>query len=603
MSHNIIVPFGCSGGPGARPRTRRRRTAGLVAALATGLMLTAAPATQADTVTTTVDVGAYPTGVAITPDGTRAYVTNLFDNTVSVIDTTTNTVTDTIDLGRHRAYEVAITPDGTRAYVTNHGEYGKVSVIDTATNTVTDTVDVGDSPYGVAITPDGTRAYVANEGDDSVSVIDTATNAVTTTIDVDAGLFGPKGMAITPDGTRAYVANGAYAVSVIDTATNTVIGEPISVGSYPRDVAITPDGTRAYVTDNSVEYGGVYVIDTATNTVIDTIKVDEQLYGVAITPDGTRAYAANWGDNDAVFVIDTATNTFTTIDLDATAYALAFTPDGTRAYITNWGDKGTVLVIDRTPALTGTPPAGTVGQLYEYAFTVTGEPDPEVTVTAGTLPDGLTLGADGVLAGTPTAGERFEFAITASNGIGQDSTLPVALDINNVSALTGTPPAGTVGQPYEYAFTITGYPAPDVTVTAGTLPDGLTLGADGVLSGTPTGTGQFAFTITARNGIGDDATLPVVLEITESPALTGAPPAGTVGQPYHHSFTLTGYPAPDVTVTAGALPDGLTLSGQGVLSGTPTSAGMYSFTVTASNGFGENAVLEATLDVGQAPAI
>uniref|UniRef100_UPI000A96E89D YncE family protein n=1 Tax=Rhodococcus marinonascens TaxID=38311 RepID=UPI000A96E89D len=65
---------------------------------------------------------------------------------------------------------VAVTPDGTRAYVTNVGD-GTVSVIDTATNTVVETVPVGAAPQGVAITPDGSRAYVANLGDNTVSVI------------------------------------------------------------------------------------------------------------------------------------------------------------------------------------------------------------------------------------------------------------------------------------------------------------------------------------------------------------------------------------------------------------------------------------------------
>ena len=65
---------------------------------------------------------------------------------------------------------VAITPDGTKAYVTNL-DYHTVSVINTATNTVSATITVGDGPYGVVITPDGTKAYVTNRRDGSVSVI------------------------------------------------------------------------------------------------------------------------------------------------------------------------------------------------------------------------------------------------------------------------------------------------------------------------------------------------------------------------------------------------------------------------------------------------
>ena len=65
-----------------------------------------------------------------------------------------------------------ITPDGTKAYVTTI--FDNVSVIDTATNTLSTTIGVGNSPLGVAVTPDGTKAYVTNYDDATVSVINTA---------------------------------------------------------------------------------------------------------------------------------------------------------------------------------------------------------------------------------------------------------------------------------------------------------------------------------------------------------------------------------------------------------------------------------------------
>ena len=152
----------------------------------------------------------------------------LISNTVSVIDTATNTVVATVPVGSVPA-GVAVTPDGKHAYVTNfvpgiparfgdrhghqhgggHGPGGElaplgspsprmgntpmsrmmspttVSVIDTATNTVVATVPVGSCPFGVAVTPDGKHAYVANDlSSNTVSVIDTATNTVVATVGV-----------------------------------------------------------------------------------------------------------------------------------------------------------------------------------------------------------------------------------------------------------------------------------------------------------------------------------------------------------------------------------------------------------------------------------
>ncbi|MFD5430337.1 YncE family protein, partial [Streptomyces sp. NPDC127084] len=79
--------------------------------------------------------------------------------------------------------------DGARVFVTNFGS-DSVSVIDTASNTVTATIPVSDAPVGVGVSPDGARVFVTNFGSDSVSVIDTASNTVTATIPVGNAPYG-----------------------------------------------------------------------------------------------------------------------------------------------------------------------------------------------------------------------------------------------------------------------------------------------------------------------------------------------------------------------------------------------------------------------------
>ncbi|RVW04653.1 YncE family protein [Rhodococcus spongiicola] len=164
----------------------------------------------------------------------------------------------------------------------------------------------------------------------------------------------PGGIAdfeITPDGTQVYLTHpgtdpGEDTVSVIDTATNTIT-DTIDVGNEPRHLAITPDSTRVYVAN---EYGGsISVIDTATNTVTDTIDVGRVPYGLAITPDGTQVYVPNSYD-DTVSVIDTTTNTVTTtIDVGGSLqYPRArITPDGALVRVSSYDNK-TVVVIDTT---------------------------------------------------------------------------------------------------------------------------------------------------------------------------------------------------------------------------------------------------------------
>jgi YVTN family beta-propeller protein len=90
--------------------------------------------------------------------------------------------------------------------------------------------------------------------------------------------------------------NQVGTVTVIDTASNTVMGSPIPVGINPSGVAVTPDGKHAYVTNFGISFpppqppGTVSVIDTATNMVTTTITVGEGPNGVAVTPDGKHAY-------------------------------------------------------------------------------------------------------------------------------------------------------------------------------------------------------------------------------------------------------------------------------------------------------------------------
>lgn len=117
---------------------------------------------------------------------TRAYVSNTNDNTVSVIDTATNTVIATIPVDS--PFDVAITPDGTRVYVVNASD--TVTVIDTATNTVIATILAGSHAHAIAFTPDGSLAYVTSFFTDTVLVVETVTNTVVDTVPVGSAPLG-----------------------------------------------------------------------------------------------------------------------------------------------------------------------------------------------------------------------------------------------------------------------------------------------------------------------------------------------------------------------------------------------------------------------------
>lgn len=274
--------------------------------------------TVTDNLIATVTVGNAPTSVAVTPDGTSAWVTNRGSNSVSVIDTSTDTVVDTIPVGQE-PQDIAISSDGRVALVTDYGD-STLTILSTTTHAqVGQSIPTGGggSPYGVAISPDGTTAYVTGYANDftlhhyDLSIIDLGTGTILGTPFTGQN---PEGVALTPDGRFAFVANSqSTAVSLIDTSTrtNTEVAND-DVGSDPVAVAISGDGARTYVANSGSATVSVLGNGSlaSSNTIDDlaTIPVGSGPDGIGLAHDGARAYVANGGSN-TLSVIDTATET------------------------------------------------------------------------------------------------------------------------------------------------------------------------------------------------------------------------------------------------------------------------------------------------------
>jgi YVTN family beta-propeller protein len=273
-------------------------------------------------------LGVNPNGIAVTADGSNAYVANFGHlgvghdsplQTVSVVDMAAGQVIKTLQVGK-QPLQAVISPDGNRVYVVNSGtviDNGSISVIDTATDTVIDTIANGvNNPAGIAISPDGRRAYITNETDSNVSVVDLRTNQVIDQIGLERRGQYPTGVAISPDGMKVYVANNsAGGVSVIDTVTGT-LDKPITLPGFgsPYGIAVSPDGKKVYVTEAGVS--DVAVIDTRTGTATLILQPKDKTYrvgrnpvAVAFTPDGTQAYVtSSLDDPRGVSIIDVATD-------------------------------------------------------------------------------------------------------------------------------------------------------------------------------------------------------------------------------------------------------------------------------------------------------
>ncbi len=150
-------------------------------------------------------------------------------------------------------------------------------------------------------------------------------------------------------------------------------------------------------------------------------------------------------------------------------------------------------------------------------------------------------------------------------------------------------PNATVGTSYNETITAGGGAAPyQFSVSSGSLPPGLTLAQGGLLSGIPVAAGSYSFTITATAAnLCPGSRSYTVIVTAPCPAITFDPltlPTGIVGTSYNQTLTATGGTAPySFAVTSGALPPGLSLSSSGSLSGIPSQASTFNFTVRATD--------------------
>lgn len=249
-----------------------------------------------------------------------------------------------------------------------------------------------------------------------------------------------------------------------------------------------------------------------------------------------------------------------------------------------------------TPVITSaTSATGRLGQAFSYQITATNNPT-SYSVT-GTLPAGLNFApTTGVISGTPTATGSFPVTISATNAGGTGSaslTLTILIPAPVITSATSV--TGRAGQAFSYQISASS--APTSYGLSGALPGGLNFDpASGIISGTPTTPGTGSVTISASNAGGTgQATLAITI-LQAVPAITSASSvSGQVGQAFNYLITATN--GPTSFALTGSLPAGLVFNPDtGLISGTPTAAGMSTITVGASNSGGTGS-LEVTLNI------
>jgi YVTN family beta-propeller protein len=256
------------------------------------------------TVAATVAVGPNPRRLVCNSATHRVYVVHATTpGSVTVVDASTHSVVTTIAVGSD-SRNVAANFSIDEVYVSNFGS-GTVSVISTATNTVLATLPVGTNPQAPASNDRLKKTYVASSVDGTVTAIDQRTRAVGRTIRVGSA---PQYTAIDGQHGKVYVNNVTdHTVSVIDSATDTVVKTiPSGVGTSSNFGTVNALYGRYYLpnaTDNTLT-----VIDTGTDAVVRTVPVGSTPVDVLVDGGTGNAYVANQG-SDSITILDAATET------------------------------------------------------------------------------------------------------------------------------------------------------------------------------------------------------------------------------------------------------------------------------------------------------
>lgn len=261
-----------------------------------------------------VAVGQGPHSINITNDGLRAFVANRDSNSVSVIDIKARKVIRTIT-GISTAFRSVLSPDNSLLYVSNLRSRS-FTIIDTSTYSVVNTVQIdgGDDVIGLAVTADGLRLFVACHKNKIVSVHNAKTgqkmgSSITVTRD-------PYDLTINPEQTQVFIAS-YLEIGIINANGNGGLVGRISGTGRTQEIVFNPGNSpsaRGYVT----EVDNVLVINPVTNAIIKRIPGVRYAWGAAINPRAKQLWVGSVGPGgtqayrDSVFIIDTVTDEIST---------------------------------------------------------------------------------------------------------------------------------------------------------------------------------------------------------------------------------------------------------------------------------------------------
>jgi len=241
----------------------------------------------------TLKVGEEPHEVIVTPDGRKAYVSNVKSRSVSVVDLDSYKVLRTIRSPvLDYPHGLGITADGRWVLLTSEGSH-RLVLIDARRDVIARAVTTSQSgSHLVALIEQGRRAFIANRGSDTVTVMSLPDLKVRRNIRVGRG---PEGIAAAPNDRFVAVAlQGSAQLALLDGASGDLVAT-LPVGQTPIRVAFAGRSFTAIVSNR--DSNDVTVLDLLSRRVLATVPVGRRPGGVVVNPTGSRAFVANNNSN------------------------------------------------------------------------------------------------------------------------------------------------------------------------------------------------------------------------------------------------------------------------------------------------------------------
>ncbi len=259
--------------------------------------------TQTETVLSTIDTypGAFPCGVAVTPDEDKVLIVNTNSDLVTIYDTD-GVYQNAVSVGL-LPESIAVSPNSRIAYVPNvhSGTVTHINLLTLATTTI----PVGSVPRGVTFTSNG-EAYVSLFGENKLAVMDVAGQTVSQKISQGSG-SRPKKLIASPNKQKVFVGNrsgkSVATHSVADRATEATA----SFSAAPADFCVSTNGALVYTTQEGSNV--ISIVNSVTGGIVGTITADEaiSLQGIDITPNGRQLWVCD-NKGAQVVIIDIPQN-------------------------------------------------------------------------------------------------------------------------------------------------------------------------------------------------------------------------------------------------------------------------------------------------------